>query len=486
MRHVLTIDEGTTGVRAMVFDERSRLAAAAYEEIATRYPRHGCVEQDALEIWDATRRVIGRALETGKLRASDLAAIGVTNQRATAVLWDRRTGAPLHPAISWQDARAAERVPELLAQGIFVNTMASATKLEWMLANLDDGFGRAERGELCFGTIDSWLVWKLSGGRAHVTDHSNASCTGLYDFILGTWDANILGHLKIPAGLMPAISASSEIAGETDAEELGASVPLSGMAGDQQAAMFGELGVERGAVKITFGTSAMVDVNVGEYPVLSQHGAYPLVLWARDGRRTLCLEGTVMTAGAAVQWLRDGLGVIGSPEESAGLAASVPDSGGVWSIPAFQGLGTPYMESEGRAVIGGISRGTTRAHVVRAVLEGIAFRSREALDALMDDTQTPRPEVLRVDGGAAANDFLLQSLSDALGQPVERPETVQATALGAAYLAGLATGVWQSLDDVRDAWRSGGIFEPRLGADEREARFARWQKAVQAAKLGRV
>jgi glycerol kinase len=486
MRHVLTIDEGTTGVRAMVFDERSRLVGAAYEEIATRYPRHGCVEQDALEIWEATRRVIGRALEKGGLRLSALAAIGVANQRATGVLWERRSGVPVHPAISWQDARAAERVPELLAQGIFVNTMASATKLEWMLANLDNGFARAERGELCFGTIDSWLVWKLSGGRAHVTDHSNASCTGLYDFILGAWDANILGHLKIPAAIMPAIAASSEISGETDAKELGASVPLSGMAGDQQAAMFGELGVERGAVKITFGTSAMVDVNVGEYPVLSQHGAYPLVLWARDGQRTLCLEGTVMTAGAAVQWLRDGLGVIGSPEESAALAASVPDSGGVWSIPAFQGLGTPYMDSEGRAVIGGLSRGTTRGHVVRAVLEGIAFRSREVLDALMEDTQTARPEVLRVDGGAAANDFLLQSLADVLDQPVERPETVQATALGAAYLAGLATGVWQSIDEVRGAWRSGGIFEPRLGADQREERFARWQKAVQAAKLGSV
>jgi glycerol kinase len=485
-RHVLTIDEGTTGVRAMIFDEQSRLVAAAYEEITTRYPRHGWVEQDAVEIWDTTRRVVGRALSDAKLRPNAIAAVGVTNQRATVVMWERSSGRPVHPAIGWQDARAAERVPQLLEQGIFVNSMASATKLEWMLANLDDGFGRAERGELCFGTIDSWLLWRLSGGRVHATDHSNASCTGVYDFILGAWDANILGHLRIPAALMPSIAGSSEQTGETDAEVFGASVPLAGIAGDQQAAMFGELGVERGAVKITFGTSGMVDVNVGEYPVLSQHGAYPLVLWMLGGQRTLCLEGTVITAGAAVQWLRDGLGIVTSAEETAGLARSVPDSGGVWSVPAFQGLGTPYMEAAGRAAIGGLSRGTTRAHVVRAVLEGIAYRSREALDALMQDVQMARPEVLRVDGGAAANDFLLQTLADALGQPVERPETVQATALGTAYLAGLATGVWQSLDDVRHAWRSGGVFEPRGGADEREERFARWQQAVRAAQLGSV
>ena len=486
MPHVLAIDEGTTGVRAMVFDAASKLAGVAYEEIATRYPRHGCVEHDALAVWEATRRVVGGALGAAGIAPSALSGVGVTNQRATAVLWDRKTGAPLHPAIGWQDSRTTERVNQLLSEGIFVNTMASATKLEWMLANLEDGFARAERGELCFGTIDSWLLWRLSGGRVHATDHSNASCTGLYDFILGTWDSNVLAHLKLPPSLMPAIAASSERYGTTDPEVFGAAVPLAGAAGDQQAAMFGELGTERGAVKITFGTAAMVDVNVGQFPVLSQHGAYPLVLWSVGGERTICLEGTVMTAGAAVQWLRDGLGVIDSFEESARLAQSVPDSGGAWSVPAFQGLGTPYMEPAGRAVIGGLSRGTNRAHVVRAVLEGIAYRSREALDALMEDVQMERPAVLRVDGGAAANDFLLQMLADALGQPVERPETVQATALGAAYLAGLATGVWESIDDVRHAWRSGGVFEPRAGADEREERFARWRQAVRAASLGSV
>jgi glycerol kinase len=256
------------------------------------------------------------------------------------------------------------------------------------------------------------------------------------------------------------------------------------MAGDQQAAMFGELGVEVGAVKVTFGTSGMIDINTGEYPVLSQHGAYPLILWGLNGERRCCLEGTVMTAGAAVQWLRDGLGLIGSAAECSALAASVPDSGGVWVVPALQGLGTPHMDAAGRAVIGGISRGTTRAHIVRAVLDGIAYRTREALETLLEDAQAPRPARLRVDGGVAANDFFLQGLADVLGSPVERPETVQATALGVAYLAGTGVGVWSGIDDVRHAWRSGGVFEPRLGADAREARFHAWQQAIAAARLG--
>jgi glycerol kinase len=324
----------------------------------------------------------------------------------------------------------------------------------------------------------------LSGGRVHVTDHSNASCTGLYDFGSGDWDPAILSALAIPAAMLPIVSPSSQRLGDTDPAVFGAAVPIAGMAGDQQAAMFGELGVDAGAVKVTFGTSAMVDVNTGDFPILSQRGAYPLVLWGIGAQRRFCLEGTVLTAGAAVQWLRDGLGVIGSAAEVGPLAASVPNSGGVWVVPGFHGLGTPHMEPGGRAVIGGLSRGTTRAHIARAVLEGIAFRAREVLEALLADAQATRPERLRVDGGMAANDVFLQCLADALGQPVERPETVQATALGAAYLAGVGAGVWSSIDDVRHAWRSGGIFAPRTGTDERESRFAAWQQAVAAARLG--
>lgn len=481
--NVLAIDEGTTGVRAMVFDQQSALVGSAYEEITAAFPRSGWMEQDPLQIWAATQRVVADALRAARLQPKDLAAVGIATQRATTVVWERKTGLPIYPAISWQDSRTAGRVTELLSQGVYTNTMASATKIEWILRQRD-ALARAADGALCFGTIDTWLAWQLSGGRAHVTDPSNGSCTGLLNYVTGVWDAEVLTQVGIPAAMMPTVVQSSERFADTDPRVFGAAVPLAGMAGDQQAAMFGELGVDVGAVKVTFGTSGMVDVNTGEFPVLSQSGAYPLILWGLNGELRCCLEGTVMTAGAAVQWLRDGLGLIANAAECGPLAASVPDSGGVWAVPALQGLGTPYMEPGGRAVIGGISRGTTRAHVVRAVLDGIAYRTREVLEALLNDAQAPRPERLRVDGGVAANDFFLQCLADVLGSPIERPETVQATALGVAYLAGMGVGVWRGIDDVRHAWRSGGVFEPRLGADERESRFHAWRQAVAAAQLG--
>jgi glycerol kinase len=481
--HVLAIDEGTTGVRAMIFDQQSVLAGSAYEEIAAAYPRSGWMEQDPLHIWEATQRVVGDALGAARLQPRDLAAIGIANQRATTLVWERKTGLPIYPAIVWQDTRTIERVTELLNQGVFTNALASATKLEWILRQRDH-MARAAGGELCFGTIDTWLAWQLSAGRVHATDHSNASCTGLYDFLNGGWDAAVLSAIGIPEQVLPAITPSSGRCGETDTRVFGAAVPLAGRAGDQQAAMFGELGVGVGSVKITFGTSAMIDVNTGDFPVLSQHGAYPTILWGLADQRCYGLEGTVMTAGAAVQWLRDGLGLIANAAECGPLAASVADSGGVWAVPAFQGLGSPHMDPGGRAVIGGISRGTTRAHIVRAVLEGIAYRTREALDALLNDAQAERPERLRVDGGVAANDVFLQYLADVLGSPVERPETVQATALGVAYFAGMGVGVWKGIDDVRHAWRSGGVFTPRLDADRREASYQAWQQAVGAARLG--
>jgi glycerol kinase len=481
--YVLAIDEGTTGVRAMIFDRRSALAGAAYEEIAAAFPRSGWMEQDPLHVWEATRRVVRDALTAARLTARDLAAIGIATQRATTIVWERATGKPLYPAISWQDSRTLDRVGELLAQGVYTNAMASATKIEWILRERQAA-ARAARGELCFGTMDTWLAWQLSGGRAHVTDPSNASCTGAFNFVTGDWDDQVLGAVDVPRAMLPAIVQSSERWGETDPQVFGTAVPLAALAGDQQAAMFGELGIDTGAVKVTFGTSAMVDVNTGEFPVLSQHGAYPLILWGLAGARRCCLEGNVITAGAAVQWLRDGLGIVGAAAECGPLAASVADTGGVWVVPALQGLGTPYLEPQARAVIGGISRGTTRAHIARAVFEGIAYRTREALDALLEDAQAARPERLRVDGGMAASDVFLQFLADALGFPIERPETVQATALGAAYLAGMGTGVWGGIDDVRHAWRSGGIFEPRCSEDERGGRFASWRQAIAAARLG--
>jgi glycerol kinase len=484
MPYVLAIDEGTTGVRALVFDEHSALVNGAYQELTPQYPQPGWVELDPAGIWDATRTVCARALHAAGVQSRDITAIGVCNQRSTTVVWERRSGHPVYPAIVWQDTRTAARVPELLAQGIFTNAMASATKLEWILAHVPDGWTRAERGDLCFGTVDSWMVWKLTGGAVHVTDHSNASCTTLYDPIQDGWDANTMGVLRIPATMMPSIRSASEVYGQTTPEAFGAVCRVAGIAGDQQAAMVGEMSLERGAVKITFGTSAMADIHTGDFPVLSTRGAYPLVLWKRDGQTAFCLEGTAVSAGAAVQWLRDGLGVLRSLDESGPLAARVPDTGGVWAVPAFQGLGTPHMDPSARAVIGGLSRASTRAQVVRAVLEGIAYRSREVLETLLEDSSIPPPARLRVDGGAAANDFLLQHLADVLGLPVERPESLQASGLGAAYLAGLATGVWSSLDDLRHTWRSGGVFEPRWSQDERDTRFHGWRRTIAASREG--
>jgi glycerol kinase len=485
-RYVLAIDEGSTGVRALLFDSAGRPVGSAHEEIVASFPRPGWVEQDAEAIWEATLRVTRMALGSAAVEPGRLAAVGVANQRSTAVVWERANGRPVHAALGWQDSRTARRVEELAAAGVWASVMTSSTKIEWILANVPDGLARAERGDLCFGTIDSWLIWKLSGGRAHVTDHSNASCTGLYEFIGGTWDTSMLERLRLPEKLLPSIHSSSEVYAESDASLLGARVPIAAAAGDQQAALFGEIGLERGAAKITYGTSGMADVNLGEEIVMPGRGTYPLVLWAFGGKRFFCLEGTVITAGAGVQWLRDGLGLIDDLADSASLAASVSDAGGVWFVPALQGLGTPHMEPAARGVLGGLSRGSGRGHVARAVLEGIAFRTREVLEALLNDAGVERPAVLRVDGGAAANDFLLQGLADVLGQPVERPAIVQATATGIAYLAGIAAGLWNGVDEVRSNWRSGGVFEPRWPAVEREERFGRWQRTVEAARLGAV
>jgi glycerol kinase len=368
-----------------------------------------------------------------------------------------------------------------MGEGIFVSPLMAATKIEWILDRVDPDRGGVGAGRLRCGTLDTWLAARLTGGRAFVTDGSNASCGGFYDFLTRGWSPAILDALRVPAGALPQVVDSSTILGDLGVPGL-PHVPLAALIGDQQAAMMGQLRLTPGEVKITYGTSAMVDLNAGPEPIWSTHAAYPLVLWQRDGVPTFCLEGTAITAGAAVTWLRDGLGVIATPAESATLAGSVPDAGGAWAVPAFQGLGTPYMDTRARAVIGGLSRATTRAHVVRAVLEGIAWRCREVYDALRADAPFAPPATLRADGGAARNDMLLQLQADALGIPVERPTIVQAGALGAGYLAGLATGVWSSTDELARAWRRDRIFEPRLDHATREDRFAAWQRHVGAAQ----
>ena len=480
--HVLAIDEGGSGVRAYVFDHDGREVATAYAEISLSCPRPSWVEHDPETLWDRTLGVARAALERAHLPASAIAALGICNQRASIMVWDGETGEPVHPAIGWQDLRTVERCNELARRGFILNPMQSATKFAWILENVPGARARAGAGRLRFGTFDTWLGWKLSGGATYVTDPSNASCTGVYDFLSGTWDESLLESLELPAASFPTIVSTSAVSGTTARETFGASIPLAARAGDQQAAMFGQLRTQPGMIKITYGTAAMMDLNVGPSIRLSPNGCFPLVLWSLGGDRTYCLEGSAVTAGAAIQWLRDGLGVLDNVADSGAIAASVADSGGVWCVPAFQGLGTPYLDTSARAVIGGLSRATGRAQIVRAVLEGVAFRCGEVVEALRADAPDTTLDVLRVDGGAARNDFLMQCQADVSGVPVERPQVFDAACLGAAYLAGIATGFWKDLGDAARTWHRDRIYEPQIGAAERAERCARWKRIVALAR----
>ena len=480
--HVLAIDEGGSGVRAYVFDHEGRQVATAYSEISVSCPRPSWVEHDPNALWERTLAVTRSALEHAKLPAGAIAALGLCNQRASALVWDGDTGAPIYPAIGWQDLRTVDVCTELGRRGYILSPLQSATKFAWVLENVPGARARADAGRLRFGTIDTWLTWQLSGGASYVTDDSNASCTGVYDFVTGRWDEALLESLQLPVASFPTIVSTSAVVGSTARDLLGAPIPLAARAGDQQAAMFGQLRVEAGMMKITYGTAAMMDLNVGPSLRLSPHGCFPLVLWGLGGERTYCLEGSAVTVGAAIQWLRDGLGILTDVADSGAIAASVPDSGGVWCIPAFQGLGTPYLDPAARAVIGGLSRATGRAQIVRAVLEGIAFRCGEVVEALRADAPGSELAVLRVDGGASRNDFLMQCQADVTGVAIERPEVFDAASLGAAYLAGLATGFWKDLGEAARTWRRDRVFEPRLSADERGERYARWKTIVELAR----
>jgi glycerol kinase len=476
---VLALDEGTSGVRAVLLDAAGTVRAEAYREVLPTYPAPGLVEHDPEQLYAGALEVLAATLRDAA--GDGVRGLGIATQRGTAVVWEAATGRAVHPALSWQDGRTVQRSMALLEQGVFVSPLMAATKIEWILDRVDPERSAVRGGRLRCGTVDAWLAWRLSGGAVSATDASNASCSGFYDLMGRGWSAAILEALRVPATALPAIVDSSGVVGRLAVPGL-PPVPLAALIGDQQAAMMGQLRLAPGEVKITYGTSAMLDLNAGPEPLWSTQGAYPLVLWQRDGAVTFCLEGTAITAGAAITWLRDGLGVLRAPEESATLAASVADAGGVWAVPAFQGLGTPYMDAGARAVVGGLSRASGRAHVVRAMLEGIAWRCREVYDALRADVPHPPPATLRADGGAARNDVLLQLQADALGLPVERPASVQAGALGAGYLAGLASGVWASVDELAEAWQRDRVFEPAVGADERDTRFADWQRHVSAAR----
>ena len=485
---VLALDQGTTSARAILFGRQGNIHGLAQQEIAQHYPQPGWVEHDANEIWRVQLAVARAVLRDNGVAATQIAAVGITNQRETTVLWDKASGQPLHRAIVWQDRRTAGICDELTAAGhgelfrqrtgLVLDAYFSGTKLKWLLDHIPGARARAERGELAFGTIDSWLAWKLSGGQVHVTDPSNASRTLLFDIHRRCWDEELLALLDIPAALLPRIVDSSGTIATVDAEWLGAALPLSGMAGDQQAATFGQACLEHGMAKNTYGTGCFLLMNTGRQPMTSSHRLLTTVGWQRQGQTTYLLEGSVFMGGATVQWLRDGLGLIASASEVEALAASVPDNGGVYLVPAHTGLGAPHWDPFARGTLFGLTRGTTRAHIARAALEAIAFQSAEVLQAMEKDAAQGLSE-LRVDGGAARNDLLMQFQTDLLGVPVVRPQVTETTALGAAWLAGLAVGFWQDEAELSAMWRAERRFEPAMPEAQRAALFGRWHRAVE-------
>jgi glycerol kinase len=491
MAFILALDQGTTSSRAIVFDEAGAAVAVAQREFKQHFPKAGWVEHDAAEIWQGQLEVAVDALGKAKLKSSDVAAIGITNQRETVVLWDRATGEPVHRAIVWQDRRTAAKCDELRAAGVeqlirdktglLIDPYFSGTKIAWLLENVPGLRQRAEAGELACGTIDSWLAYKLSGGRLHVTDASNASRTLLMDIHTGDWDDELLRALKVPRAILPKIHATSEVYGEVAGDSPLAGLKIASLVGDQQGALFGQACFEPGAAKNTYGTGCFMLMNTGDAPVGSQHKLLGTVAWRIGQSTQYALEGAVFIGGAAVGWLRDGLGVIKDSGEVESLAKSVPDSDGVSFVPAFTGLGAPDWDPYARGAIIGITRGTTAAHLARAALDGIALQVADLLEGMHKDLGEDLSE-LRVDGGASVNDTLMQIQADVLQIPVVRPRVTETTALGAAYLAGLAVGVWRDQAQIGRQWAVDKRFEPRISADEAAGRRATWRRAVDRAK----
>src|SRR5215210_204297 len=491
--YVLAIDQGTTGTTVLVFDHDASLVGRAYSEFTQYYPQPGWVEHDANEIWDVSMRVVGQALGDAKVSASQLAAVGITNQRETAVIWDRETGEPVYHAIVWQDRRGAEICDQLSEQGydemvrdktgLTIDAYFSGSKVKWMLDNVEGLRERAQNGEVAFGTIDSWLVYKLTGGREHITDYSNASRTLLYNIYDLEWDDDLLEMLSVPREILPEVKPSSYIYGNTDPGSFfDAEVPVGGVIGDQQAALFGQAAYEKGLAKNTYGTGSFALMNTGGEPMRSEGDLLTTIAWGLgDEPVEYALEGAIFITGAAVQWLRDGLGIIEAAAETEELAKSVDSNDDVYFVPALVGLGAPHWDSYARGTIIGITRGTTRAHLARAALESMAYQTRDAVEAMGDDSGMEVP-TFRADGGAAANRWMMQFQADILGVPVEVPETLETTALGAAYLAGLATGFWDDREELKNRWRLRRRYEPQMDEEERERLYGRWQEALKRAK----
>jgi glycerol kinase len=490
-QYILALDQGTTSSRAIVFDRSGRAIGTAQQEYPQILPSPGVVEHDAEAIWSSQLTVAQQAIERAKLDPAQIAAIGVTNQRETTILWDRHTGKPVANAIVWQSRVTAGICDKLKAEGheplfrektgLVVDAYFSGTKIKHLLDTIPGLRKRAEAGDILFGTVDTWLIWRLTGGKRHVTDVSNASRTLVFNIHTLAWDDELLKILDIPRRMLPEVRESSEIYGETEASLFGKAIPVAGCAGDQQAATFGQACFEPGKAKNTYGTGCFLLLNTGDAPVVSNNKLLTTVGWSLGGKVTYCLEGSVFIAGAVVQWLRDGLGVIKQSVDVEKLALSVDDSHGVVFVPAFVGLGAPYWDPYARGTILGLTRGTTAAHVARAALESMAFQTRDLVDAMRKDSGVTLT-ALNVDGGASANNLMMQFQADVLGVTVRRPVTLETTALGAAYLAGLAVGYWNGLDEIAKNWSLDREFKPTMPEADREARYARWHKAVERSR----
>ncbi len=501
-RYILALDQGTSSSRAILFDAAGVAVARAAREFPQIYPQPGWVSHDPEAIWSSQLEAARDALASSKVAIDDVAAIGITNQRETTIVWERATGRPINDAVVWQCRRTASICEELRARGLdaevrartglLIDAYFSGTKVRWLLdhsrqglqagAEAGDGIQqRAEAGELAFGTVDSWLIWKLTGGREHVIDATNASRTMLYNLREGDWDERMLAELNIPRAMLPRIVDSSGVVAETDAAIFGRAIPIAGIAGDQQAALFGQGCFTAGSAKNTYGTGCFLLQHTGDKSIFSDHGLLTTVATRIAGRQRFAVEGSIFIAGAAIQWLRDGLGIIKSAAESEPLAASVPSSDGVYVVPAFSGLGAPHWDMYARGTVCGITRGTTSAHIARATLEAIALQTLDVVELMERETGVAMPE-LRVDGGAVANDLLMQIQADVLQRPVVRSATTETTALGAAYLAGLAVGVWKDEEEIAGIWRADRVFEPQMQSADRDRLISGWQRAVERAK----
>ena len=488
--YVMALDAGTTSNRAIIFDKNSQIVGIAQREFTQYFPKPGWVEHDAEEIWSTMHAVMKEAMEQAELTANDIAAIGITNQRETTLIWDKKTGRPIYNAIVWQSRQTASIAEELKKKGLTeefkdktglqIDAYFSATKIKWLLDNVDGAREKAENGELLFGTIDTWLIWKLTGGKVHVTDYSNASRTMLYNINTLEWDEKLLKYLDVPQAILPEVKPSSCVYGEAVPMILGAAIPVSGAAGDQQSALFGQNCFEPGTAKNTYGTGCFMLMNTGTGIHKSKNGLVTTIAWGLDGKVEYALEGSIFVAGSAIQWLRDGLRAVDSASDSEWVTKKVKSSEGVYFVPAFVGLGAPYWDMNARGMIIGITRGTTKAHLVRATLDSLAYQTRDVLEAMEADSGN-KLTALKVDGGASANNLLLQFQADILGVPVDRPQIIETTALGAAYLAGLAVGVWNSKDDLKNSWQLETRFNPEMKKFESDKLYRGWRKAVKHA-----